>query len=304
MLQGKVVGIVYNERNPQAVALAQQLSPRYCSTEGSWVCPADQVNALDHRMPSTSVVITLGGDGTILRAAHVAAPHAVPILGVNLGRVGFMTELPAEAALDGIASYLQEDQRWIEERAMLQVEVHRGSRGPQGAGDSKRQELSPFPVHALNDVFVGRGAITRIMQIEAKVDDQPFLTYSADGVVVATATGSTGYTLSVGGPVIHPQSRDILLTAVAPHLSFRGSLLLPASSVVELIVRSQMAAVLSVDGGMDMTLTEGDSVQVRQSPYRARFLRAQPPTYFYRTLTRRLGLDLGPGASRSQESSR
>ena len=304
MAQDRVIGVVYNDRVPEAVALTQELSRRYGSAEGSWSCSAAEVETVAQRMPSTHVVITVGGDGTILQAVRVTAPCAVPILGVNLGRVGFMTELRADEALEGIAEYLVNGQEWVEERTMLQATgVPEGTLEETGEGQAPAEHPGSPPFQALNDVVVGRGAVTRMVHVVARINGHPLPTYYADGVVVATATGSTGYTLSVGGPIVYPQSQDLLLTPVAPHLSLSRTLVLSPSSVVDLTVHTSHQAVLSVDGGLDLPLADGDAVRIQRSPHRARFLRARPSTYFYHALTHRLGLDRGLGNTRLPEGS-
>ena len=277
MIDPQRIGIVYNPHLAEAQPLATALARRLELKEDAWVCATDEMK----EMEGLSLLITVGGDGTILRAVHLAAPAAVPILGVNMGRLGFMTELRASEALEQVPHYVKGDGR-IEERAMVQGRVLR-----QKVGDG---EQAPPPFHALNDVVVGRSLVARVVRIRTKVDGQELTIYRADAVVVSTATGSTGYALSAGGPILYPDSRDLLLTAVAPHLSLPFPLSLPSSAVVELTVLSDQPAMLSVDGYMDVTLSQGDTVQISSSPYTARFLRGHPPGYFFQTLTRRLGI--------------
>ena len=145
------------------------------------------------------------------------------------------------------------------------------------------------PAHqALNDVVVGRSAISRLVHLEVKIDGALLTTYRADAVILATATGSTGYSISAGGPVLHPQSKDMLLNPVATHLGLASAIVLAPDSEVEVAIRSDYMAALSVDGRADMDLAPGDVVEVMKSPYVARFLRANPPNHFYSVLTERL----------------
>jgi len=273
------VGIIYNPRTPNSRLLVQQLSEKLGLGESSWIVPtSDRTD--DRPPPSTSLIITVGGDGTILWAAQLAAPRGIPLLGVNLGRVGFMTELRADEAVSRVSEYL-DGQVWVEERSMIQARVI-----SQGNGDTE-EELH----QALNDVVVGRSAISRLVHLEVRIDEALLTTYRADAVIVATATGSTGYSISAGGPILHPQSRDMLLNPVATHLGLASALVLAPDSVVEVALRSDYKAVLSVDGRMDLDLEPGETVEVKRSPYIARFLRAHPPNYFYSVLTNRLSPD-------------
>ena len=275
------IGIVYNPYTPRARQLAHQLAEKLGLGKSSWVLPTAEMEE-QGPSPSTSLIITVGGDGTILRAAQQAAPLEIPILGINLGRVGFMTELGAEEALERIEEYIN-GQVWLEERTMLQARIVSG-----GARDPEE----PRP-QALNDVVVGRSAVSRLVHLEARVDGTLINTYRADAIIVATATGSTGYALSAGGPILYPQSRDLLLKPVAPHLGLAAGLVLSQDSVVDITLRSEQQAVLSVDGHMDMVLAPGEAVEVKRSPYTTRFLRAHPPSHFYATLARRLNPDIG-----------
>ncbi|MBI2855283.1 MAG: NAD(+)/NADH kinase [Chloroflexi bacterium] len=276
MISPENVGIVYNSQTPQAKTLAHQLADSLGLGEASWIVPAYEGERPEP--PSAlSLIITVGGDGTILWTTQIVAPRGIPILGVNLGRVGFMTELGPEEALTRLGEYLNGD-TWIEERTMLQARIL-----PE---EAPGPEVGPF--HALNEVVVGRRAISRLVHLEARVNGATVTAYRADAVIVATATGSTGYSLSVGGPILHPQSRDLLVQPVAPHLGLAAALVLPQESVVEITLRSERPAVVSIDGRGEMDLAQGQRVEIRRGPYTARFLRANPPGHFYTTLTRRL----------------
>ena len=273
------VSIVYNHRVPQAEPLARQLADKLGIPVESCIVSTFDEEARQPP-PSTSLIITVGGDGTILWAAQMAAPSGIPILGVNLGRVGFMTELKAEEAVERVGEYL-DGRVWVEERSMLQAKLVMG-----GASDVPVQTF-----HALNDVVVGRSALSRLVHLEVYIDGAPLTTYRADAVIVATATGSTGYSISAGGPILHPQSRDLLLNPVATHLGLATPLVLSPDSSVEVALRSDYQAMLSVDGRMDMALEPGSVVHIDRSPYTATFLRSGPPNQFYANLTERLSPD-------------
>ncbi len=283
----RTAGIVYNPTIPGAKDLVTELTERLGLKEGALVCSVDDLERMNQDRLDVDLLITVGGDGTILRAVRIAAPHEVPILGINMGHMGFMTELRAEDASDNLDRYLTND-LWIEERAMLQTQVVESD----GATTGKVW-------HALNEAVVGSNAVARMARIQVSIDETPLTVYRADSVIVATATGSTGYALSAGGPILHPQSKDILLKPVAAHLGLTSALVLPASSKVELTVLSDAPAMLSVDGHSDVHLSEGARVRVQASPHVARFLRAHAPSYHYARLMRRLGLEPGDGSPRA-----
>jgi NAD+ kinase len=271
----KKAGIVYHPLNEGAVALAGELGG-FLDSMGlrRWLCSAWEDGRLKEEVKDTDLILTLGGDGTILRAAQVAAPHGIPITGINLGRLGFMTELGAgeiKAKLPGLLA----GGGWIDERAMLEAEVIAG-------GESCGMFI------ALNDVVIARGEIARIIDVEASLDGQPFTKYRADGVIVSTATGSTGYALSAGGPVMHPQAGDMLLVSILPYLSLRHPLVVPRDTEIELKVGAIHRAVLSIDGHICRELEGGSIVRTRRSQLVTRFLRACPRESFYSLLEKKL----------------
>ena len=293
MRPAKVVGVVYNARAPAAKSMVKELVERLNLGDRSWVEAAADVDSAASRAEETDLIITVGGDGTILRAAKLAVPHKIPILGINLGRLGFMTELRAEEALEKTPSYL-EGAGWLEERSMLQVQVTGRSIGDVKGLDAR----NPPAYHALNDAVLGQRAVARLMRVEAWVDGAQLASYRADAVIVCTATGSTGYSLSAGGPILHPQAQEMILKPVAPHVGMAAALVLPPTSTVELAAESDHEAMLSVDGYVDLTLALGGRVKIQQSLYKALFLRGDPPQQFYATLARRFRFDGNRGADR------
>lgn len=143
---------------------------------------------------------------------------------------------------------------------------------------------------ALNDVVVGRGAVSRLVRVRTSVDGAHLTTYRADAVIVATATGSTGYNLSVGGPILFPHMKEMVLKPVACHLGLSTAVVFPSTSVVEMTVESEGHCMVSVDGYMDLALSMNDTIVVKASPYTAKFLRFPSPSSFYETLTKRLSI--------------
>ncbi len=273
-----LIGLVYNPHVAQAEDLIGKLVPSIGLGERSWTASAAALDIDADTLANTQVIITAGGDGTILRVARKAVPHSVPILGINMGRVGFMTEVTVDEAAEKIPTYLDGSPR-VESRMMLQASVVSGSDAESGQ-----------PVHALNDVVVGRGPMARLLDLYVNVDGAPLATYRADGVIVSTATGSTGYALAAGGPILYPEARVMLVQPVAPHISLQTGIVVSEESVVEIGVSGGREATLSADAIADTILSQGDRVMVRRSPYDARFLRADPPATFYSRLTERLGV--------------
>ena len=167
----------------------------------------------------------------------------------------------------------------MEARNMLQARVVKSDAGAEVDG----------PYHALNDVVMARGAVSRVVTIACTIDEARLTTFRADAVIVSTATGSTGYNLAVGGPILDPQSEDLVLKPVAAHIGLSAGLVMAASAKVKLTLERTQPATLSIDGHRDYPLVPGDRVELEQSPLKAKFLRANPPNHFYGTLTQRLG---------------
>ena len=268
----KRVGILYHPKLEKAEAFGREVG-KFLSAQGisAWLCSAWEEEKAKPQVAGSDLLLSIGGDGTILRAARAVVPHAVPIVGINLGNLGFMTELKAAEALDKLPGLLG-GEGWIEERVMLEAET--------GSQDKT--------FHVLNDVVVGRRSSARLVNIETKIDDEVLTTYRADGVIVATATGSTGYSLAAGGPILYPEARQMLLKPLCAHLALDRALVLPPEAVIQLKVTTSHEAMLSLDGQVELPLRSGDEVRVKLSPYAARFLRVQPKTYFYGSLEPRL----------------
>ncbi|MGD2143066.1 MAG: NAD(+)/NADH kinase [Anaerolineae bacterium] len=268
------VGILYNGRIPEAHSLAGRIAAFLeRRVEGVQVCAIDDIaDALC--LPGVDLLVTLGGDGSILQAAGLAAAHRALILGINLGRVGFLSEAETGQWEDVLSRALAGDY-WIEERMMLRATSWRGS------------EMMTEGT-ALNDVVVGRGARGRAVHLRAEVDGGELACYVADGLIVATPTGSTAYALAAGGPILPPQLRNILLVPVAPHLSMGRPVVLAEGVTVQITAIGRRRAVLMVDGRAEVELVRGETVTVEASPHVARFARVCEQTYFYRTLVSRL----------------
>lgn len=271
----KKAGILYNAKIAAAKSFAPMLLEYLEKRDiATWICAASDEAKARSKLSGTKVILSLGGDGTMLRVARLAAPEGTPILGINMGNLGFTTELTADGALDRIPDFL-DGEGWVDERAMLQAELPLH-------GDSSTY-------HALNDVVIARGSVVRVIKVRATVSGQPMTTYRADGIIAATATGSTGYSLSAGGPILFPNAKEFLLTPITPHLGLSAALVLSPDAVVELDVQTAHEAKVSIDGQVELPLRSVDTIRVTRSPYTTKLLRIQPQSFFYQTLLERLG---------------
>ncbi len=268
----KRVGILYHPKIEKAKAFSLELEKFLKKQNISfWTCSAWQESEAKPQIGGSDLILSIGGDGTILRALRAIVPDKVPVVGINLGNLGFMTELKAEEAFEKLPRLLG-GEGWIEERAMLQAELP-----AQGK-----------VFHAVNDVFVGRRSLARLVQIETRVDGEILAIHRADGVIVSTATGSTGYLMAAGGPILYPESKQIVFKPVCPHLSPDNTVVLPQEAEIHLKVTTTHEAMLSIDAQVEMQLASGDEVKVKQSPHVGRFLRIRRRGYFYSYLESRL----------------
>ncbi len=284
----RCVGILHHPRKPESMALAGQMAElaqaHGCS---AWLDSAWDESGVISRLgeqPELDLLITLGGDGTILRAARMGSHHDIPILGVKMGRLGFLAEVEPEAWQEPLEMVL-EGQYWLERRLMLDVLLRRNGI----VADETGRELH---FQALNEAVVSRGRLARIVRLSTWIDGDFLTTYAADGVIVATPTGSTGYALAAGGPILPPELRNILVVPIAPHLSLERALVLSEGAVVKLEVAADHQVILSVDGQFDVEVQNGDTVEVTASDASANFVRVRRPAYFYRNLMQRLKWNL------------
>ncbi len=220
----------------------------------------------------TDALIVLGGDGTMLRAGRLTAAYDIPVIGINLGRFGFLMEMRLGEWRERLP-LLAQGKYWIEKRMMLRASHWRGE-----------ECLGEWDV--LNEVVVCRGMAVRPLHLTAVVDDEWQADYIADGLIVSTATGSTAYALAAGGPILPPELRNLLVVPVAPHLSVDRAVVLPEGSRVSVSARTSHDAIFSMDGQKPAPLLEDETVRVGVGPYSASFIRFQDPGYFYRNLTK------------------
>ena len=214
--------------------------------------------ALAREMERAEIAFVFGGDGTVLRAARALSPFDIPILGVNLGRLGFLTSATIDQLDEAMGDVLA-GRFTIEERALLDARL-------------AREGKEIVRALALNDVVVARGKQVRSINVAVRVDGEPLIVYWADGLIIATATGSTAYGFSVGGPLILPASKTITMVPIAPHLSFGNAVVFDPDQVLELETQDE-PSVLSLDGQEEHDLRAGDRITVRRAATVARFAR-------------------------------
>ncbi len=269
--------VFHHPQSEGAAALAHQVASEF----GRRDIPARVADVWSDDAASlvegAGVLVCVGGDGTVLRAARVAIPHEVPILGVNMGRLGFLTDMSPRDFFNHFERVVEQDWR-IEERIMVRANC-------RDAGQHREY-------HGLNDIVVSRKAPGRPIYVELTIDGARVAVYRCDGMIVASPTGSTGYSLSAGGPILSPTEHHIVVTPVSAHLALGRSLVLQPDSEVELKVTSDHGAVLSIDGQDDVPMTSGSTVNVRISQHVTRFVRFRETAYFYSDLAERLEFQL------------
>ncbi len=272
------VGILAHPLRPQTAPIAEQIAA-YLRGRGveTWLHTRWEESDVQAQVQTADMVIAIGGDGAMLRAARACAPYKVPVLGVNMGQLGFLTEISGPTTWEGPLELMLSGAYWVEERMMIQAALLRGEEVISG-GD------------ALNDVVISRGLASRTIWLETYIDRDWATTYNADALIVATATGSTAYALACGGPILPPELRNILIVPVAPHLSMDRPIVLSQGAIVEVVAAPDNTTeiVLTVDGTLKGTVLPGDRVRIQASEHISRFVRLRERHYFYRSLLDRL----------------
>jgi NAD+ kinase len=219
-------------------------------------------------------VTALGGDGTFLRAARLTAPYGIPILAANLGHLGFLSELGEGDVFAALEMALEGDYE-LDRRMMIQGKVERAERADKG-------ETECMPVLlGLNDLAVHRGPSTPILTVRVQVGSVPAASYRGDGVIVSTPTGSTGYALSAGGPIVHPGTRALLIAPICPHMLQERPMIVPEDEVIEVEVENVSAhSFAEMDGQTRVPLFEGDRVTAAVSDFQATFIRTHDFQFF------------------------
>ena len=238
------------------------------------------------------LVLALGGDGTMLRAVQLVYPEAVPILGVNAGQLGYLSAIEANE-LEDVLPRLMRGEFEVSERMMLEIVIKRAEPDiaePDGAEpNGVENAVADRSVFALNEAVVEKVGSGRLIRLLVSINGTPFTTYAADGVIVATPTGSTAYSFSARGPIVSPNHRCLLLTPVSPHMLFDRSLVLGADEELELLVTDGRPVSLTVDGRHAGELASGDVIVCRAAPAAARLV-ARRPDDFHQLLKAKFGL--------------
>jgi NAD+ kinase len=254
------IGFAYNPTIEEAVELSERAAG-WCRMRdiGHWAVPAGVTERLVDQLADADVLVVLGGDGTFLRAAQAIAQVDVPMLGINLGKVGFLSKAEAHQ-LEAVLEQLQSGAFTVRDRMALEGDILRDGRA-----------VTPR-FTALNDIVVARGSLARVVRLDVTIDESHLATFVADGLVVSSPTGSTGYSFSAGGPILDPQSRNLVVTPIAGYLSTIRSIVVSPRQVVRARVIDAQEALVSIDGREDHRLAVGDVVEVRALERPIRFV--------------------------------
>jgi NAD+ kinase len=266
----KRIGFAFNPTKPEAMQMCDR-ALTWCKSNGvdGWARESNDTPAMVAELPNSDGLVVLGGDGTFLRAARALAEVDVPVLGVNSGRIGFLSKIEPEA-LEVTLSELAIDNYTIESRMMLEARLMRGD-GHGGQGSQGGH--SPAAVFAaLNDAAIVRGAEARVLHLDVEIDASHLASYTADGVVVATPTGSTAYSFSAGGPILDPTARNLVVTPIAAYLSSIRSIVVSPQHTVRVRIVDGPPGVVSIDGRDDYPVAVGDVVEIRALPRPMRFI--------------------------------
>jgi NAD+ kinase len=250
------VGVVAKKSSPEATQTAQYVE-RFLLSKGLEVLRDEAEIA-----QGADLVVVLGGDGTLIHASRVVAGRAVPILGVNMGSLGFMTEVPQSELYPALESVLA-GKGTVSQRRKLRVHLHRGGRDGQPELDGE----------VLNDAVIAKGALSPMVELDTSAGGSYVTTYKADGVIVATPTGSTAYALAANGPIVYPTMSGVIIAPICPHTLTQRPIVMPDDQSINIVLLNEVPAYLSMDGQTGVPLGRGDRVQVKQSPSRVLLVR-------------------------------
>jgi NAD+ kinase len=267
----KTLALVSKVGSPEAARLAAQLRERYADRKFiAEKALADQLGwpaAPEEELRAADLMVVLGGDGTLIHAARMLAGKPVPILGINLGSLGFMTEVPRNecfAMLDQVLA----GQAKTTTRMKLKCRVYR---------DGKLL----FEDEVLNDVVVNKGALARIADFETSMDGDFVATFKADGIIFSTPTGSTAYTLSAGGPIVYPSLDCVIITPICPHALTQKPIVVPGDQTIRVELKRHVEDVwVTIDGQVGQPLQLGDRIEVERSPNRVHLVKNPALDYF------------------------
>ena len=273
------IGLAYNPTIEAALELRERAAG-WCSVRGvaHWWSPAGDMARLVAELPATDILVVLGGDGTFLRGARAVAEVDVPILGVNLGKVGFLSKTETHE-LEAVLAQVVAGDYTIDARMAAKATIYPGGRATAGE-----------TYVALNDVVIARGELARVCRLDVTIGESHLATFIADGLVVSTPTGSTGYSFSAGGPILDPTSRNLIVTPIAGYLSAIRSVVVSPRQVIRCRVVDAVQAQVSIDGREDRSLAVGDVVAVEAIERPIRFVEPRGATPFWDLLRHKVEL--------------
>lgn len=270
----KSVGLIVNTRKNQPVQLGRELIgwfkqkgiAVYTTPEDGLALQVGQEMISANLGEVVECVLTLGGDGTLLRAARVTAPHVVPILGINLGVLGFLTEVELPELYDSLERFIR-NEYYFDDRMMLEVSL-------------KRCGKITHTFVGLNDIFV-KGPLARLVILDIFVNDQYVTTYNGDGVIISSPTGSTAYSLSAGGPIVHPELEVILITPICPHTLHARPMVIHGQRTVRIgVVQAPADSMMTIDGQQGLPVESGDEIIAARASHYTRLVRIKPDNFF------------------------
>ncbi|MCX6136067.1 MAG: NAD(+)/NADH kinase [Ignavibacteriales bacterium] len=252
------------EKRPLDFVVEEELAKLVNRESGTKVIPKKQTSEMDELVSQCDMVIAFGGDGTMLSAARLVGRASVPIVGVNLGKLGFL----AEVSVDEIESFVDDilnNQHLIEDRMVVKLTA----------------EDEEEPLFGLNDIVIDKSGSSRVLSVEAHVDNDYLVSYTGDGVIVSTPTGTTGYSLAAGGPIVVPVSEVLTISPICPHTLTARSVIVPDSSIIKIIIRSQSEKVrVTADGQSERTFTSPVQLQVQKADYTIKLVKRKDRSYY------------------------
>jgi NAD+ kinase len=256
------VGVVHKRSSPAAAACATAAAQYLRGREVEVLVDEEETGRL------ADLVLVLGGDGTLIHAASLLNGRAAPILGVNMGSLGFLTEVPQAELYSALEAVLA-GRAHASERMKLRVHLHRGG-----------NHHPDIDAEVLNDAVIAKGTMARMAELEATCNGEYVTTYKADGIIVATPTGSTAYALAANGPIMHPSMRGVIVAPICPHTLTQRPIVIPDDQTVNIVLTSESEVYLTLDGQKGVAIARGDRVQIKQSRNRVLLVRNPNIDYF------------------------
>lgn len=271
-----MIGILFHPKIPRALPMAEDVMG-WLEARGKtvWRESVESAETLTEKIAASSLILALGGDGTVLRCIRATAPQAVPVFSINLGKLGFLTEATPDNWQRRLSIVLAGQHR-IERRLMLKAII-------------KREGEQIAELTALNEIVVGRGRQVQIVRFQLFVEGNLVEAYAADSLITATPTGSTAYALAAGGPIMPPELPNFMVVPVAPHLSLDRAIILHEDAMVGIRPIFNHEAIATADGQRTIAIQSRDMIHIQRAKHDGLFIRIDDPSYFYRRLNARSG---------------